>query len=72
MRWWLLGFLALGQVGEELGHALVLVGLLASHDPQAGTADDGVLRRAGNVGVVGQGGDAALELGVALDVAVQG
>ena len=69
MRLWLADLhLGARQVVEERGHALVLVGLLAGHDPQAGAADHGVLRRARHVRVVRQRRDAGGELGVALDV----
>jgi hypothetical protein len=53
------------------GDALVVVGGLARHDPEARAADHGVLRRAGDVLVIGQGGDAEVELGVLLDRAEQ-
>ena len=44
-----------GHKGEELGHPFVLVCFFTGHHPQAGTADNGVLWRAGHIRVVGQG-----------------
>ncbi len=61
-----------GQEGEELGDALVFLRALAAHHPQRGAADDGVLRRAGDVGVVGHRRGAEVELGVGPDVAEEG
>ena len=60
------------QVVEELSHALVLRRLLATHDPQRGAANHGVLWRTSDVGVVGQWGNAKIELGVLLDAGVGG
>ena len=51
---------------EELGDALVLLRLLAGHHPEAGAADDRVLRRALDVGIIGQLADAEGEFGAGL------
>ena len=52
-------------------NALVLFSFLAAHDPQAGTANDGVLGRAVHIGVIRQGANAVSEFAVACDVAIQ-
>src|SRR3546814_3381414 len=44
-----------GEEFEELGHAFVDFGALLGKHPQRSAADNGVLRRALDVGVVGQG-----------------
>ncbi|SVK46529.1 Uncharacterised protein [Acinetobacter baumannii] len=62
------GDFRLRQVLQELGHALVGGGVFAVHHPQAGPADDGVLRRIFRVGVVRHHADAVVEFGVVLDV----
>ena len=46
--------LGAGQVCKEFGDALVFVRLFAAHHPQAGAADNRILRRARDVGVIGQ------------------
>ncbi len=51
------------QIGEELGHALVVLGRVTLQHPKRGTADDRVLRRALDIRPVGQHADAELEVG---------
>ena len=56
----------LGQEGEELRDALVFFRLLAAHHPQRSAADDRVLRRALDVGIIGHRRRGEVELGGAL------
>ena len=62
--------LRIRQELEEFGHRFVFVLRLAAHHPQRRTANDGVLRSAGNVGVVRQRRDREFEFGVLLDRAI--
>ena len=64
--------LGFGKVLEKGGHALVLLGFVPCHDPQAGAADDGVLGRAGNTRPVGQHAGAEFELTGLLEACVAG
>jgi len=60
-----------GDVIEECGDTLVFLRLLAGHDPQAGTANDGILRRAGNIRVIRQRRQTEGKLGIFLHVAIK-
>ena len=57
-----------GQEVEELRHAGVSLFVFTLHHPQAGPADDGVLRRAFHVGIVWHHADAVVEFGILTNI----
>ncbi len=62
------GVFRFGQEVEELRHAGVGLFVFALHHPQAGPADDGVLRRAFHIGIVRHHADAVVKFGVLADI----
>ncbi len=60
--------LRLREEVQELRHAFVHLLVFALHHPQARPADNGVLRRAFHVGVVGHHAHAVVEFGVVADI----
>ncbi|MOA13331.1 hypothetical protein D3C78_1333800 [compost metagenome] len=62
------GDFRLCQILQELGNPFVSGGIFAVHHPQAGTANDGVLRCIFGIGIVRHHAHAVVELGVMLDI----
>src|SRR5262249_4601879 len=60
---------SIGKKGEEFGNAFVFFRALAAHHPKRGAADDRVLRRTLQVGIIGHGRIGEVELGLGFHVA---